>query len=141
MIVHSMSQCFPWGVKPSGWVLRQSPSLTSVSLEGDRQMFSQSITVISQLHHLQVGRAHQQLSGVQTIGILICQMCSLSPLSMHLHPKGRASRQGGCCKTASSNRTVMETNPTQTPMAPWSTRVFLTRALEYNSERRCWTKE
>lgn len=65
-----------------------SPHL-SLSLESYWQMFSQSITVISQLWHLQVRRTHQQLSGGQTIMIPICQTCCLCPLHMQLHPQVR----------------------------------------------------
>ena len=59
-------------------------------------MFSQSITVISQLQHLQVRRTHQQLSGGQTIMVSICQTCHLSPLLCNSIHKCRC-----CCYVAS----------------------------------------
>lgn len=57
----------------------------SLSLEGYWQVFSQSITVTTQLWYFQVRRAPQQLSTGQTILFFICQRCNRSPLHMHLY--------------------------------------------------------
>lgn len=70
----------------------------SLSLEGYWQMFSQSITVISQLWHLRVRRAPQQRSASQAILSSISQRCNLFLLHMHLYLECRASHTSICCK-------------------------------------------
>lgn len=100
-------------VRPRGQNIfgKQNPAPTysgnlshfALSLEGYWQMFSQSITVISQLWHLRVRRAPQQLSASQAILFSISQRCDLFLLHMHLYLECTALYTGICCKALEEN--------------------------------------
>lgn len=82
-------------------------------------MFSQSITVISQLQHLQVRRTHQLPSGDQTIMILICPM-HISPITDATPSTSAESQLNDNCQKGEARSQWKITQLKENSMITWS---------------------